>query len=982
MVAIAIPGTNDMREERRLQALDRYDTDDAEAAQSFERIVRIATALLDCPVGLISLFERRRQAVKAGIGTDVREYERGETLCERLIQGDADYLVAEAPSDRTAGHDPPDPLSYPFYAGTVLRSPDGFNLGTLCVLDHRPRPDIGEKEARHLMDLGRMLVADLERRRALSGIKEKERRLNLLNDINIAIARAPTFVDAFKAMLVLITDGMEADLGLSWSISGDGDCTMGNRYERTPSDTSAGRSAQWSLQVDRSLADLAIRQGHSVFVSDASTLDPAAFATARHCAANGLCAVLTVPVATGPEPFGLTLLFRRPPKDPSSLVAWADSLRPRMESLLRRSRMEEENDLLRSVVIHANDAILITGPQTLSTSGPRILYANPAFVRMSGYAADEMIGKSPRLFQGPETSRAELDRIRNALHRRVPVKAELVNYRKDGGEYWVEMDIVPVMSTTGQVSHFISVQRDITERRRLVEALAARETQFRGMFENNPIPMWVFDSRTDRFLAVNEAAITHYGYDERTFLRMTARDIEAERETSSAATDMEAPPAPGRPRLVRHRKADGSVIDMETSSHSIEVDGRAATLVAGIDVTARLAAERSLRRNEDRMRVLARQKTAILDALPIHVALLDETGTVVTVNRSWREFGFANGYEDKAVGVGLNYIALCEQAIGPCARDAAIMARGLRTVLGNVSTLFSFDYQCDSPTEERWYRAVAAPISDGETTGAVVMHINITSSKIAERTIDEARLVAESASRTKTEFLANMSHELRTPLNAIIGFSDLLLNGYGGTMPERQQEYVTNIMASGRHLLSIVNDVLDISRIEFGRIELNPVTVDLCAALRSCLTLIAVRAKAGDVTLTADPYPDVVILDADETRLKQIFLNLLSNAVKFTEPGGSVTVSTRRMEGTAVVEIADTGVGMNEKEIEIALRPFGQVDTTLARRYDGTGLGLTIAKSLIELHGGTLTIDSSKGRGTTVKVSLPMVRDGVPRPIG
>jgi len=218
-----------------------------------------------------------------------------------------------------------------------------------------------------------------------------------------------------------------------------------------------------------------------------------------------------------------------------------------------------------------------------------------------------------------------------------------------------------------------------------------------------------------------------------------------------------------------------------------------------------------------------------------------------------------------------------------------------------------------------------------------------------------------------------MSHELCTPLNAILGFSEMLERGTAGPLDPRQQEYVGYIRQGGVHLLEIINEILDLAKIDAGKFELDEdIGLDVRPLADSCAALLGGRAAAGSVSLAIEIEDGVPLLVADSTRLKQTLLNLLGNAIKFTDPGGAVVLAVRRADDGGVEFIVrDTGWGMTPDEIEVAVEPFGQVEGGLARRREGTGLGLPLARRLTELHGGSFRIDSEKGRGTRVVVALP-----------
>ncbi len=249
---------------------------------------------------------------------------------------------------------------------------------------------------------------------------------------------------------------------------------------------------------------------------------------------------------------------------------------------------------------------------------------------------------------------------------------------------------------------------------------------------------------------------------------------------------------------------------------------------------------------------------------------------------------------------------------------------------------------------------------------------------VRERTteITVARQLAESANAAKSRFLANMSHELRTPMNAILGFSGAMQERILGPIGnEKYEEYVDNIHESGQHLLELINDMLDLAKVEADAVDLEDKPVDLADVSEAVLRLVRPQAEKGRIRVTNRVDTDLPALTADERRLKQILVNLLSNAVKFTEPGGEVVLEAH-VEGDSglAMVVSDTGIGMSPQEIETALLPFGQVDSSLARSHQGTGLGLPLTRSLVDLHGGTMAVDSQRGQGTTVTVRFPPER--------
>ncbi len=239
-----------------------------------------------------------------------------------------------------------------------------------------------------------------------------------------------------------------------------------------------------------------------------------------------------------------------------------------------------------------------------------------------------------------------------------------------------------------------------------------------------------------------------------------------------------------------------------------------------------------------------------------------------------------------------------------------------------------------------------------------------------------ARDEARAADRAKSEFLAAMSHELRTPLNAVIGFSEIIkTEALGAVGNTKYRDYANDINESGQHLLELINDILDLSKVESGTDEIHEENIDVSEIANAILKLVGHRAEQGGVKLELELADPLLALRADERKLKQILVNLLSNAVKFTDAGGEVTLRAwSRMDSGYVFQITDTGIGMEPEDIPKAFSRFGQVDADLNRKYEGTGLGLPLTKALVELHGGTLDLQSEVGVGTTATVRFPAKR--------
>jgi signal transduction histidine kinase len=242
------------------------------------------------------------------------------------------------------------------------------------------------------------------------------------------------------------------------------------------------------------------------------------------------------------------------------------------------------------------------------------------------------------------------------------------------------------------------------------------------------------------------------------------------------------------------------------------------------------------------------------------------------------------------------------------------------------------------------------------------------------REIQDKSRQLETANKHKSEFLANMSHELRTPLNAIIGFSEVLLERLFGELNEKQDDYLKDIHSSGRHLLNLINDILDLSKVEAGRMELDLATFDLPSAISNAMTLIRERAQRHSIALALDADPELGEAVADERKFKQILLNLLTNAVKFTPDGGRIEVKARRDADNIIVAVHDTGIGIAAEDQGAVFEEFRQVGRHYTNKQEGTGLGLALTRKFVELHGGRIWLESEPGKGSTFTFTIPLKR--------
>jgi PAS domain S-box-containing protein len=556
------------------------------------------------------------------------------------------------------------------------------------------------------------------------------------------------------------------------------------------------------------------------------------------------------------------------------------------------------------------------------------------------------------------------------LARREPFRDFVYRLRRtDGAQQWIKVSGRPIFASDGRFVGYRGTGTEVTAE--IDSALRARaaERQLADAIESSPWAYALFD-QMDRLILCN----TRY----REMFESPARDhvvlgrafealLRARVEAGAIADALAENEAWVAKRIAYHRNPVGSFEMRHRNGQRVQIteqrtrDGFTISIFS--DVTAFKEREEAMRKSEEQFRVA-------FDAAPIGMAIIDLDGRYQRVNPALCQLF---GYTESELR-GRHFLDITH----PSYRKAG-KASNERLRAGEIDSV---------ETEKRYIakdgrvvhaltRVGAVRDASGRPVHMLTQIIDITSRKAEEDELVAAKEQAELANRTKSEFLANMSHELRTPLNAIIGFSEIVAGElFGPIGAPRYVEYAHDIHTSGIHLLSIISDILDLSKIEAGRRELSESAIDLYDAAESSLRLVRGRAENNGVRLVNGIARDAALrLLADERAVKQILLNLLSNAVKFTPEGGRVAVGAElRSDGSLAVSVDDTGIGIAPENIPRALAPFSQVDSSLTRRYEGTGLGLPLVKSLIELHGGTLQLESEEGKGTVATIVFPAER--------
>jgi PAS domain S-box-containing protein len=600
--------------------------------------------------------------------------------------------------------------------------------------------------------------------------------------------------------------------------------------------------------------------------------------------------------------------------------------------------------------------------RTIAVRGPEGPMANFEY-RLDGTPCNEVFGKQTCVFPKNVATDFPQDRILVQLGVHSYVGTPLFDSHGRPLGVLAVLDSRPVHDAavaTSLLQIFAVRAAAEIERLRDEEAIRASEEKFRTVADAANDAM-ISTDRDGIIVFWNAAAEKLFGYGQDQAIGRSLEMIVPERHRATHAAGMARAAAAG--------KVTGGILELEglrKNGREFPLELSLSTWTAGGErfFTAILRDISERRRIEDRLRQLSRA----VEQSPVSVVITDTRGTIQYVNPKFTE---VSGY-GREEALGRNPSILKSGATSREEYEAlwAALAAG-ETWRGEFRNR-------RKNGELYWESASISPIRgpDGSITHYLAVKEDITELKRHLHDLQNAKDQAEFASRAKTQFLANMSHELRTPLNSIIGFSDLVLSeAFGAIGIPQYREYIKDINDSGKHLLDLINDLLDIARIETGDLRLYEKPVDSRQVVESCRRLIEERARNARLTLEVQIAPGLPGIMADERKLKQILINLLGNAVKFTPEGGKIDLSADlSKDGGLRFTVADTGIGIAPEDIPTALSTFGQVDGTLARRYEGAGLGLPLSKSLVELHGGTLTLESRLGEGTRIVIEFPPER--------
>ena len=644
----------------------------------------------------------------------------------------------------------------------------------------------------------------------------------------------------------------------------------------------------------------------------------------------------------------------------SVLLSWLTWTMGTATSRARAAAHAMTRDLRRLSMIaeRTRNSVIITDTER------RIVWVNEAFTRVTGYTLAEAYGHSPgELLQCDRSDPRAVEQMRRAIRAQEPCRTEIINRSKSGEYYVLDIEIQPLFDSAGKLTGFMAIESDVSEQYRAREELAASEARFRALCDSSPMLIWTSDTSGGR------------DYFNQRWLDFTGRPVASE-------------------------QGDG----WTQSIHRDDLWRTVEAYVAAINDRTAFEITYRLRRSDGQFRTLVDRGTPRFNARGEFTGFVGACADVSDLTESRRQLRAQAEHMDTTVrsanlgtwdwnvtngDVRFNDLAQTMLGYEPGELGSSVEAwedlvhpddqpQRLRAIYEHLEGR-TREYRCEYRVRRKdgdwmWLLDVGRVTERDEESAplrAMGVHIDVTESHKVESELREARLQAEAANRAKSEFLANMSHEIRTPMTAIIGYAELLGDiGDRSKAPPERLAYIDTIRRNGDHLLSIINDILDLSKIEAGKMSIERVALNPLQILHDVESLMSVKARDKSLSLRVVQDSDVpATIVSDPVRLRQIIVNLVSNAIKFTETGGvTVRVSTvepQSPEPRLLVSVQDTGIGMTPKQVAGLFNAFQQADASTTRRFGGTGLGLRISKSLARMLGGDVTVESEPGKGST-----------------
>ncbi len=614
--------------------------------------------------------------------------------------------------------------------------------------------------------------------------------------------------------------------------------------------------------------------------------------------------------------------------------------------------LKKQEKQIHSITDNIVDAVIVIDEQG------KVEYFNPAAEKIFGYSTDEIVNRDLSILMPEPYSREHSKYIQNyfmtGIGRIIGKGREVEGMRKDG-------TIFPMYIAVNEIHmnekiSFVGIIQDITERKKAERELKQSNDKFQSFFYLNPEPSAI-TTLDGIFVYANQALLDMSEYTKEELIGHNIKDLNIWWELSDREHMIKELIEKGyvKNKEIKGKTKSGRASFAQYSAQIINIDSKKHVLFIMQDINERKLAEIKVRESEERFRTMA-------DTAPVMIWISGTDKLCNYFNKVWLDFRGRTPEEEYGNGWA--------EGVHPDDMDYC-----LRTYISSFDQKIPFrmEYRLKRyDGQYRWVLDNGTPLfgAEGEFKGYIGSCIDINDKKDEEKEMMEAKQLAEAANTAKSEFLANMSHEIRTPLNAIIGMADLLSES---RMNNDQQQYTHILKKSGEHLLNLINDILDLSKIEAGKIEFENTSFNLSKVIAKMEDIMSVRANEKGIKLSHNIEHDIPpYIIGDQNRLNQVLFNLIGNAVKFTEKGEVIIIvqkakplDSKKNKIELLFEIKDTGIGIPQDRINYIFKSFTQVDSSITRKYGGTGLGLTICKRIIELLNGRIWVESEIGKGSS-----------------
>ena len=937
----------------------------------FEHVVRLAARLAQAPIALL-----RGRRVKLGwanpaLAITSAGFDRLHTACDLPGSGKTIATVPDTTQNPALWHHPAvtGELRVRFVACIPLIDADGDSLGVLSVIDNHPRPGLSDEQAESLSELAALAARMIERKRKAADLLGSSHDSARAEQLEAATARAQSCELALAGMLIGLCKHHRATAGFACKFNNTTQVLQpfGHFNDESGLGHYLTELGSRTITPDISHAAIAIQSGTARTLAFSGREMQSGYAIDSEAIRAGLRAEVIQPLHLLDERFGIVLLFDAPRFDLEAVADDVAAMTRLARPALYRKVAERRMRLLGTALDRANDAVLITEAGPLGAAGPKILYANASFCRQSGYALEEVLGRPHDMLQGAGTD--AMKRLRHSMRRWKPVRAELLNTRKDGSEFWAEVDLTPISDEAGSITHWVSIQRDITDRRSNEAAQRQHEDSFRLLFQDNPLPAVVMNHDDLSFAEVNDAAVRQYGWSRAEFLGKKLTDL-----SPSGEPVLLGPAVAGTigGASGTHIRADGSVLEVRAFTHDTVYDGQDALLAVLWDVTDLEAARRDMHHANE----LLRERTLQLHARTEELAEAQRLALLGNwrVPVDWRDPSWT-----RALSMLLDAprdamkLRPADQAQQIHEEDQEAVRKAFESAAQDASS-HEFEYRVvmlDGQTHH--FRAEVRPVldSDGDVIELFGYSQDITESKRAEQA-----LLRNESLRALGQLTGGVAHDFNNLLTVVI----LNLEEAREQLPEADE--LQDVLQPALHAAvrgsELTSQLLSYAR----RATLRPERVrpdEFFGALRPLLNRVLGERFELQVLLRHDGGSAMV----DPAQLDSAVMNLVINARDAMPKGGQIVLETRSVTlggdsigfqdevvpgRYVVISVADQGEGIPAHLLARVFEPF----FTTKEAGKGSGMGLSMVYGFARQSGGHVTIDSKPGRGTTVRLFLPV----------